>query len=206
MSKTDLTLRIEKAIRSYRPVNVCGIKINIVRGQHTAFEVPVTCGETKAGLIDCVRVSEYFYGLETVGKCRIHGYRKLEIPYLPLSEKDCALGCKDERDCPEYCNIHSCYSNYRVCEGKPNILIQCYEIKISKSDFKSKNGHNFVGNLNFYVVPSELYESIKDYVPDDIGIIIYSKGCLRRKKDAVFKQMTDEEQKWMILNVLKKRS
>ena len=53
-------------------------------------------------------------------------------------------------------------------------VFRCYEIKISKSDFKSKHGHNFVGHFNYYVVPKELYESIKDEVSKEIGVYIWN--------------------------------
>lgn len=29
----------------------------------------------------------------------------------------------------------------------------CFEIKSSAEDFKSKNGHNFIGDYNYYVMP-----------------------------------------------------
>ncbi len=53
-------------------------------------------------------------------------------------------------------------------------IFRCYEIKISKADFKSKHGHNFVGHFNYYVVPKDLYESIKDEVPKEIGILLWN--------------------------------
>lgn len=89
-----------------------------------------------------------------------------------------------------------------------DVLIACYEIKISKSDFKSKHGHNFVGNVNYYVMPKALYEEVKDQIPDDIGVILYIEGktthTLRRKKECTFRPLPDEQQKWFILSVLKR--
>lgn len=49
--------------------------------------------------------------------------------------------------------------------------IRAFEIKVTKSDFHSKHGHNFVGNLNYYVMPLKLYKEVKDEIPDDIGVI-----------------------------------
>lgn len=49
-------------------------------------------------------------------------------------------------------------------------VFRCYEIKISKSDFHSKHGHNFVGHYNYYVMPKELYEEVKDEIPKEIGV------------------------------------
>ncbi len=47
----------------------------------------------------------------------------------------------------------------------------CVEIKISKSDFKSKNGHNFFASLNYYAVPAELVDYARSNAPDHVGIL-----------------------------------
>jgi hypothetical protein len=52
-------------------------------------------------------------------------------------------------------------------------IFRCYEIKISKSDFKSKNKVSFVGNYNYYVIPVELFKEIKDNIPKNIGVLVY---------------------------------
>lgn len=38
---------------------------------------------------------------------------------------------------------------------------RCYEIKVSKADFKSKAKTSFEGDFNYYVMPSELYEELR---------------------------------------------
>ena len=48
-----------------------------------------------------------------------------------------------------------------------------FEIKTSIQDFSSKNGHNFIANRNYYVVPKELYEKIKHKIPKHIGCYIF---------------------------------
>ena len=68
-------------------------------------------------------------------------------------------------------------------------IFRCYEIKISKADFKSKHGHNFVGHFNYYVVPKELYESIKDEVPKEIGVYIWNGKCLSLVKRPKMKEL-----------------
>jgi len=85
------------------------------------------------------------------------------------------------------------------------ILATCFEIKITKSDFKSKNGHNFVGNHNYYVIPKELYKSVCDLVPDDIGIITYTdNGNLRKKKECKFKELSADDLSRLLFNAMKK--
>lgn len=48
----------------------------------------------------------------------------------------------------------------------------CYEIKSSVEDFKSKNGHNFIGDYNYYVMPEGVFEKVKHLVPHDVGVLI----------------------------------
>lgn len=48
----------------------------------------------------------------------------------------------------------------------------CYEIKSSVEDFHSKNGHNFLGDYNYYVMPEEVYEKVKNEIPYDVGVLV----------------------------------
>lgn len=47
----------------------------------------------------------------------------------------------------------------------------CYEIKSSVEDFHSKNGHNFIGDYNYYVMLNPVYEKVKDKIPYKIGVM-----------------------------------
>lgn len=38
--------------------------------------------------------------------------------------------------------------------------VYVYEIKSSVEDFNSKNGHNFIGDLNYYVMPESVYNKL----------------------------------------------
>lgn len=49
-------------------------------------------------------------------------------------------------------------NNY-TAEGIENGKFYCYEIKSSVEDFHSKNGHNFIGDYNYYVMPEEVFEN-----------------------------------------------
>lgn len=204
-----MTKAIEKALRYYHPSEVCSIRVNKFRSSHTAFEVPVVCGTIKAGLVDCMRVQEYFGGIRREGYCRIAHYAGMGKEWAKAMDEgfDCPLGFGPGLK-PEFCEEASCRFHYIREVGHQEILITCYEIKVSKSDFKSKHGHNFVGNCNYYVIPNELYAAVADLVPEDIGIILYlhagSYVGLRRKKECTFRQLTDEEQKWFVLSTMKR--
>lgn len=40
---------------------------------------------------------------------------------------------------------------------------RCYEIKTSKADFYSSAKLSFIGDFNYYVMPTELYEELRTY-------------------------------------------
>lgn len=48
----------------------------------------------------------------------------------------------------------------------------CYEVKSSVEDFHSKNGHNFLGDYNYYVMPEEVFEKVKNEIPYYVGVFV----------------------------------
>lgn len=48
----------------------------------------------------------------------------------------------------------------------------CYEIKSSVEDFHSKNGHNFLGDYNYYVMPKDVFDKIKNEIPFRVGVLV----------------------------------
>jgi len=71
-----------------------------------------------------------------------------------------------------------------------NGIWRCYEIKISKSDFHSKNHTTFIGHYNYYVMPNDLYEQVKEEIPCYIGAWIGGR-CIKRAKK---QELTIDEQ------------
>lgn len=57
---------------------------------------------------------------------------------------------------------------------------RCYEIKVSKADFYSTAKKTFVGHFNYFVMPSTLFEEVKEDIPAHIGVI--AEGCFSIKK------------------------
>lgn len=64
------------------------------------------------------------------------------------------------------------------CKG----VWRCFEIKTSKSDFHSKAHNTFIGHFNYYVMPKELYEQVKDEIPDHIGVYVNGVSYKNAKK------------------------
>lgn len=50
---------------------------------------------------------------------------------------------------------------------------RCYELKVSKADFRSKAKLSFIGNYNYFVLPAALFEKIKEEIPSHIGVMVY---------------------------------
>lgn len=57
--------------------------------------------------------------------------------------------------------------------------VYCYEVKSSVEDFKSKNGHNFLGDYNYYVMPYDVYFKIRGEIPYWIGVYSPKDGELK---------------------------
>lgn len=53
---------------------------------------------------------------------------------------------------------------------------------MSKSDFHSKAKLTFIGHYNYFVLTNELYEEVKDEVPNHIGVYISGDLVKRAKK------------------------
>lgn len=61
--------------------------------------------------------------------------------------------------------------------GKPRtreVTWRCYEIKTSKADFYSKHKLTFEGDYNYFVIPEDLFDVIKDDIPKGIGCYLYN--------------------------------
>lgn len=50
---------------------------------------------------------------------------------------------------------------------------RCYELKVSKADFRSKAQLSFIGDYNYYVLPKKLYEAVENEIPPEIGVLLY---------------------------------
>ena len=205
--KTELTIRIENALHSYLPRKFGGIELNLARKRHIGYEVLVDSGDITSGIADCVRADEYFYISGYEYHCRPHGYQDLWFDSYGKDYLHCLLGHTTKASLQEQCDMYTCKHIERLAVCENSVIITAFEIKITKSDFKSKFGHNFCGNLNYYVMPKGLFDSVKDYVPDAVGVIQYDAETQRLKqvKKATFMVVTDTRKMWALLNIMKAR-
>lgn len=79
----------------------------------------------------------------------------------------------------DYATSHARRVDYMRYKPKNNTIsgiekgdFYCYEIKSSIEDFRSKNGHNFIGDFNYYVMPREIYYEVQKEIPYYVGVYI----------------------------------
>lgn len=212
MAKTELTRKIEASLSSWSTTKLGGVKLNAMRKGFCAIEVPVECGSVKGGLVDFIRVDECLLNEREAGGCSFAAYRQCDEKGYAATVKEFA----DEAGCPkdtsDYkfrlfpCEKEDCRHYYKGTTADNDILVTCVEIKISVSDFASKHGHNFVGNCNYYAMPTDLYAKVKDRVPEGIGVLLYmSNGLIRKKVECEYHELSDTTQKWLVLSTIKRQ-
>lgn len=52
-------------------------------------------------------------------------------------------------------------------------VVRCYELKITKSDFLSTAKKTFIGEYNYYVIPSALYAKVQPFIEKGVGCICF---------------------------------
>lgn len=216
MGKTQLTKNIEKALHTYQPAKFDGFEFNYRRKQYMTFECPVTHSHIEDGLVDCVWLAE---GFKNPSSCNICG----AIKHLSYSEHctreiSCALTEDELRsigsDTFFPCTYDGhCFWKRQHRQKEETVAIICFEIKVSLDDFRSKNGHNFIGNLNYYVMPYALYNAVKDKIPENIGCITYhykdenEVGKLRHAKSCTYvKEVNNDLYNSIMHTVLNRQS
>lgn len=72
-------------------------------------------------------------------------------------------------------------------------VFRCYEIKVTKTDFHSHCHNSFVGDLNYYVLPADLYEEVKEEIPDFVGAYIERDGTVYSIRRARRRMVEDQD-------------
>ena len=78
----------------------------------------------------------------------------------------------------DYATTHSVRVDYMRFKPLNNTVggiekgdFYCFEVKSCVDDFKSKNGHNLIGDFNYYVMPFSVYDEVKDLIPYNVGVL-----------------------------------
>ncbi len=84
-------------------------------------------------------------------------------------------------------------------DGIEQGVFYCYEIKSSVEDFHSPNGHNFIGDYNYYVMPEEVFQQIKEEIQERyngyVGVYVpdwFSLTCVKKAKKKERERSTAE--------------
>ena len=194
--ETELTKKMKKGVIWHKPALTT--KMRILR-----FATEVW---TPSGIVDAIRFEDYKE--KDYSFCSVIDYQKFDKSYQETWQKmhpTKKLGeCKIKGETYPNKNCEGCFWHSRSYDI--GMLITCYECKITLSDFKSQNGHNFHGNKNYYVVPKELVNKIEQLVPKEIGIIAYYPDTdrFRTVKEAEFKEVSEEVKTKLLYNALGK--
>lgn len=200
MSKSQLTKEIESALSRYSPASLDGFEFNYRRGQYMEFEVPCTHSHIEDGLVDAVWLAEGFNNHHTASYCS--AVKRVRLVEHLTREMSCSLTEDELRTIPVdayYPCLYEgkCFWKRQFKNKEEAVSVICFEIKISRADFKSPNGHNFIGNLNYYVMPYELFKQVESEIPEHIGVITYhpndTGGRLIRKKSSQYNPIVDEK-------------
>ncbi|MHC5373764.1 hypothetical protein ACYSNU_08160 [Enterococcus sp. LJL120] len=60
---------------------------------------------------------------------------------------------------------------------------RCYELKVSKADFRSKAKLSFIGHYNYFVLPKALYEKVEAEIPLEIGVLVYHQYAIKDEQN-----------------------
>lgn len=177
--ESKLTKTIKRRLRNFKPA--MNSNLRTIRWAEEVW--------TPTGIVDQIRFEDYIERDESF--CGHTDY----YPEVP---------CKIAGQ--EFPNDNCCGCVFKRNRHILGVLTTCFEIKISLSDFKSKNGHNFCGNYNYYVVPIDICNEVRPLVPNDIGIIAYFPltQSMRVEKESVFNEVKSADLSLLLYNALKK--
>lgn len=210
MSKTKQTRLIEEKLDNWKPSKLANFKPSYMRTQVGIHECTVTHGDTKSGIVDYVWIADGFTNERSTNKCTLLSNINYISPQFKCNrhpEEDFnALKCYTELGVVDsVCN--NCVMKCRTVERDIAHYIICFEIKVTVNDFYSKNGHNFVGDLNYYVMLPTVYEVVKDDIPENVGVIVANISkednvTFKIKKDSTLTTITEEDRNWFLQTAL----
>lgn len=193
--ETELTKKMKRGVVFFKPA--MSSKMRTIRWANEVW--------TPSGIVDAIRFEDYVVTDKSV--CALIDYQRYDKSFqdrLKAMTNGRVGGCKIQGK--NFPNEHCKGCVFKRTHHELGMQITCYECKISVSDFKSPNGHNFHGNKNYYVVPQDIYATIKQMVPANIGIIIYypKTNTFRIGKECTLANISESLKCQLLYNALKK--
>jgi|GEM_PF-653716 len=193
--ETELTKNIKKAVIWFKPM--LNSQMRTLRYAHEVL--------TPTGYVDAIRFEDYIKEMKRycalLNPHKENGDERLISRY----KKNLLTHCKEplkENFPSQKCRMCWCNRIIQVLD----MCITCYEVKITVADFHSKNGHNFHGNRNYYVVPDAIADKIIKELPAGIGLIKYypESGSMRIAKECESREIEEEVKTFLLYGALKK--
>lgn len=219
MGKSDTTKTIEKLLLSYWPNYIADKKLNKMRPHTVVQEVVAENGTNSSGIVDIMRLDEYFEIQAAQTRCWASKYIGKGNAFADVNllgtGQVCAAGLRTIGELKsEMCPFVSCPKNCVSTIKTPMLLITAIEIKVTNTDFHSANGHNFCGNANYYAMPFELYKKLKmkNEIPEGIGVICLHKRqtqygvqySLKKERECKYVPLPSETMMWLVLSIHKR--
>ena len=95
-----------------------------------------------------------------------------------------SMRCGLEVECPKFKKYGLAWEGRCDFIAYKKDIFTFVEIKVSLSDFKSKNGHNLAGDKNYYATTPEVAEKIIETLPKHIGLYVWDGKELYCAKNA----------------------
>ena len=191
--ETELTRKIKQGLSRFR------------LDMPTVMRTPRYAEEvwTPTGIVDFIRFEDCRINLQS--KCKLINYAEyLEPVFAAISPKFTLGECKlAGHTFPNEACKNCIFKDTKYDVGR---RVTCFEIKISKEDFKSPNGHNFHGHHNYYVMPHELAHELLYDIPSHVGMIEYfpDSNRFRVLKECVPQESPPELELTIMYNAFKK--
>ena len=189
--ETALTSNIKARLHNFKP--------EMASSMRTIRWADEVC--TPTGYVDTIRFEDYVEQDDSY--CARISPQAKDIERLPALEgglRQCKQpgGQFGQKRCRGCVYRRTCYTL--------GILVTCFEVKITVSDFKSKNGHNFHGHRNYYAVPVGIADKVLPLVPEDVGLLVYypESGHITVRKECVRRELEEEMVSYLLYNALKK--
>jgi len=195
--ESDLTKRIKVLTHRYKPH--IPSQMRTIRWADEVW--------TPSGIVDSIRFEDYYSSDRYL--CALLHQDQVSDSALRLAEKSgYSRGVCFRDGLPRMGDKKCAGCVYRSHTYTVGMMVTCYEVKISLSDFHSPNGHNFHGNENFYCVPKALATSVAQEAPSHVGVLAYyeteNQFGLRMFKPAVWQEVSDAIKVQLLYNAMKK--
>lgn len=195
--ETDLTRRIKALTHRYKPR--IPSKMRTIRWADEVW--------TPTGIVDSIRFEDY-YNTDRYLCALLDPDQVSEPARMVASRSGYPFGVCFRDGLPEMGSQKCGGCVYRSHLYTVGMMVTCFEVKITLSDFNSPHGHNFHGNENYYCVPKEIAPRIASLAPEHVGVLAYYESKtqfgLRLFKEAQWQDVPDAVKVQLLYNAMKK--